>query len=104
MEDGLDQRESEERRGSGRIDHPQSEERRGAALGSHGVRGNDFAEELDAVERADPVVLQQRAAELGERIERAVRPEAAEARLQALIGTSDGVARSPVASDAGGLV
>src|SRR5205823_3845559 len=103
VEDRLGQREDEKRRGGGRIGHAQPKERRSAALGSHRPRRNDLADEADAAERADSLILPQRTAGLGERIERAVRPVAAEARLQALVRASDGIAGPLVASEAGGL-
>src|SRR6185503_8743945 len=61
-------------------------------------------QELDAVERPDAVVLQQGAAQLGERVEGTVAADPAEARLQALVRAPYGVAGSPVAGDAGGFV
>ena len=55
------------------VDQAEAEQRGGPALGHDvGLRRHDLADEVDAVEQADPLGMEQLAVELGERIEDAV--------------------------------
>src|SRR5205085_8378512 len=90
-----------------RIDKSQSEQRRRAAAREH-IRGAGNGLRLVLVIllsiETDGVVLQQRATQRGQGVERPVVLQTPEARLQALVGSADRSFRTRVAGDARGLV
>ncbi len=84
------------------VDQAEAEQRVGAALGHDvGLRRDDLADEVDAVEPADPLGMEQLAVELGEGVEYAV-DDLAVAGLQRVAAAAD--AALVVAIDAGRIV
>ena len=72
------------------VDQAEAEQRGGAALGHDvGLGRHDLADEVDAVEQADPLGMEQLAVELGERVEYAV-DHLAVAGLERVAAAADG--------------